>query len=97
MPSRDEELGRRIRGVFLPGRGPSGRCTVDCSQQEFRFVVLTTPASACPGAKDAARRYHTDPDTDFHALAGRITGLQRKDAKNVNFAKIRRRTELFAR
>jgi hypothetical protein len=29
-----------------------------------------------------------DPDTDFHAFAAQITGLDRKAAKNVNFAKI---------
>ena len=87
MPSRDEELGPLIRGVFLPEEGESW-CTVDCSQQEFRFVVHHAAIRNLPGAKDAVRRYHTDPDTDFHALVGEITGLQRKDAKNVNFAKI---------
>ena len=28
-----------------------------------------------PGAKEAVERYRNDPDTDFHALAGEITGL----------------------
>ena len=87
MPSRDEELGPLIRSVFLPEEGELW-CTVDCSQQEFRFVVHHAAIRNLPGAKEAVRRYRTDPDTDFHALAGEITGLQRKDAKNVNFAKI---------
>jgi DNA polymerase I-like protein with 3'-5' exonuclease and polymerase domains len=87
MPSRDEELGPLIRGVFLPEEGEAW-CTVDCSQQEFRFVVHHAAIRNLPGAKQAAERYCTDPDTDFHALASEITSLQRKDAKNVNFAKI---------
>ena len=87
MPSRDEELGPLIRSVFLPEEGELW-CTVDCSQQEFRFVVHHAAIRNLPGAKDAVERYRTDPDTDFHALASEITGLPRKDAKNVNFAKI---------
>ena len=77
MPSRDEELGPLIRRVFLPEEGELW-CTVDCSQQEFRFVVHHAALRNLPGAKDAVRRYHTDPDTDFHALASEITGLQRR-------------------
>jgi DNA polymerase I-like protein with 3'-5' exonuclease and polymerase domains len=87
MPSRDEELGPLIRRVFLPEEGELW-CTVDCSQQEFRFVAHHAAIRNLPGAKEAVRHYRTDPDTDFHALASEITGLQRKDAKNVNFAKI---------
>jgi DNA polymerase I-like protein with 3'-5' exonuclease and polymerase domains len=87
MPSRDEELGPLIRRVFLPEEGELW-CTVDCSQQEFRFVAHHAAIRNLPGAKEAVRHYHTDPDTNFHALASEITGLQRKDAKNVNFAKI---------
>ena len=87
MPSRDEELGPLIRRVFLPEEGELW-CTVDCSQQEFRFVAHHAAIRNLPGANEAVRRYRTDPDTDFHALASEITGLQRKDAKNVNFAKI---------
>jgi hypothetical protein len=41
-----------------------------------------------PGAKEAVERYRNDPDTDFHQMASEITALPRKDAKNVNFAKI---------
>ena len=40
------------------------------------------------GASQAVERYRNDPDTDFHLLAAEITGLPRKDAKAVNFAKI---------
>ena len=87
MPSRDKELGPLIRSVFLPEEGEVW-CKPDFSQQEFRFVVHHAVMRNLPGAKEAVGRYRTDPDTDFHALASEITGLQREDAKNVNFAKI---------
>ena len=87
MPSRDKELGPLIRSVFLPEDGEIW-CTVDCSQQEFRFVVHHATIRNLPGAKEAVERYYNDPDTDFHALAGEITGIPRDDAKSVNFAKI---------
>lgn len=87
MPSRDEELAPLIRSVFLPEEGETW-CTVDCSQQEFRFVVHHAAIRNLPGAKEARERYLNDPDTDFHILASELTALPRKDAKNVNFAKI---------
>jgi DNA polymerase I-like protein with 3'-5' exonuclease and polymerase domains len=87
MPARDKELGPLIRGVFLPEAGERW-CTVDCSQQEFRFVVHHAAIRNLPSAKEAVARYRNDPGTDFHALTGEITGLPRDDAKAVNFAKI---------
>jgi putative DNA primase/helicase len=87
MPSRDEELAPLIRSVFLPEQGETW-CTVDCSQQEFRFVVHHAFIRNLPGAEQAVERYRNDPDTDFHVMVSDITALLRKDAKNVNFAKI---------
>jgi DNA polymerase I-like protein with 3'-5' exonuclease and polymerase domains len=87
MPSRDEELAPLIRSVFLPEEGETW-CTVDCSQQEFRFVVHHAAIRKLPGAEKAVERYINDPDTDFHELVSELTKLLRKDAKNVNFAKI---------
>jgi Mesyanzhinovviridae DNA polymerase len=86
MPSRDEELAPLIRSVFLPEEGEMW-CTIDCSQQEFRFVVHHAFMRKLPGAKEAVERYHNDPDTDFHEMVSDLTKLLRKDAKNVNFAK----------
>ena len=87
MPSRDKELGPLIRRVFLPEEGEIW-CTADCSQQEFRFVVHHAFIRNLPGAAAARERYISDPDTDFHALAGEFTEIPRDDAKGVNFAKI---------
>jgi DNA polymerase I-like protein with 3'-5' exonuclease and polymerase domains len=87
MPKRDEELGPLIRGVFLPEEDEVW-ATPDASQQEFRLVVHYANQHRLPRAAEAVARYRDDPDTDFHAFAASITGLDRKDAKAVNFAKI---------
>ena len=87
MPSRDKELGPLIRSVFLPEEGEIW-CTLDFSQQEFRFVVHHAVMRNLPGAKEAVERYRNDPDADFHAIVAEMTGLIARRAKGVNFAKI---------
>ena len=87
MPSRDEELAPLIRGIFLPEEGDVW-LKPDCSQQEFRFVTHYAHQHKVRGAADAVKRYHDDPDADFHAFAATLTGLERTSAKAVNFAKI---------
>jgi DNA polymerase I-like protein with 3'-5' exonuclease and polymerase domains len=87
MPARDEELTPLIRGLFLPEEGEVW-AKPDASQQEFRLAVHYAAMHNVPKTDMALARYRDDPDTDFHALAGQMTGLARKDAKNVNFAKI---------
>jgi DNA polymerase I-like protein with 3'-5' exonuclease and polymerase domains len=39
------------------------------------------------GADKAVRMYREDPNTDFHNLVVKLTGLDRKRAKDTNFAK----------
>ena len=63
----------------------------DISQQEFRFIVHYAVAQGLRKAEEAAERYRTDPDTDFHQLVSDWTGLDRQSAKNTNFAKALRR------
>jgi DNA polymerase I-like protein with 3'-5' exonuclease and polymerase domains len=87
MPSRDDELALLIRGAFLPEVGEDWADS-DVSQQEFRFLVHCATAQGLRKAKEAAERYLNDPDTDFHRLVAELTGLDRKLAKAVNFAKI---------
>jgi hypothetical protein len=86
MPSRDEELTPLIRGVFLPEEGEVW-AKPDISQQEFRFIVQYAVKHGLARAGQATDRYRGDPDTDFHDLVAEMTGLARKDAKAVNFAK----------
>ena len=80
MPSRDEELAPLIRGVFLPEEGEVW-AKPDVSQQEFRFIVHYAVTHGLRKAKEAAERYRTDPDADFHQLVADLTGLDRRSAK----------------
>jgi DNA polymerase I-like protein with 3'-5' exonuclease and polymerase domains len=86
MPAHDEELAPLVRGVFLPEEGETW-AKPDISQQEFRFIVHYAALRKLRGAQQAVERYRADPDTDFHSFVAELTGLERKSAKNVNFAK----------
>jgi DNA polymerase I-like protein with 3'-5' exonuclease and polymerase domains len=87
IPSRDEEIGPLIRSVFLPEVGEFW-AKPDASQQEFRFVVHYAAQAELRGAREAVEVYRDNTDADFHDLVAAMTGLDRKMAKNVNFAKI---------
>ena len=86
MPSRDEELAPIIRGVFLPEDGERWAKT-DASQQEFRFIVHCAVTQGLQKADEAAGHYRNNPHADFHDMVAELTGLPRKVAKGVNFAK----------
>lgn len=86
MPARDPELGPMIRGLFLPEEGEVWGA-LDYSQQEYRLIVHFADLLGLHGASEAAQRYADDPSTDFHAYVAEITGLERKPAKDANFAK----------
>jgi DNA polymerase I-like protein with 3'-5' exonuclease and polymerase domains len=86
MPNRDEELAALIRAIFLPEIGELW-LAADYSQQEYRLIVHFAERFALPKATDAADRYRNDPTTDFHDLVASLTGLERKPAKDSNFAK----------
>src|SRR6516225_1690804 len=87
MSARDEEFASIIRGLFLPEEHQVW-AKPDASQQEFRIAVHYAAVHNMPKAEIAVQRYRDDPSTDFHLLTAQITGLDRKDAKAVNFAKI---------
>ena len=86
MTSRDEELAPLIRGLFLPEDGERWAKT-DASQQEFRFIVHCAVTQGLQKADEAAGHYRNNPHTDFHDMVAEWTGLPRKVAKGVNFAK----------
>src|SRR6516165_2014216 len=86
MAARDEEIAPLIRGVFLPEEGEVW-AKPDISQQEFRFIVHYAAKLKLTRAEEAAERYRADPNTDFHAFVSELTSIERKQAKNVNFAK----------
>lgn len=86
MPSRNALIAPRIRKLFLPEEG-SYWFAPDYSQQEYRLIVHFAAVCHMAGVEDAVRLYNEDPDTDFHNLVVELTGLVRRRAKDVNFAK----------
>lgn len=95
MPSRPdpvedwkltEELATEVRGLFLPEPGELWFAP-DYSQQEFRLMVHFASLLNCERADEAVAKYLADPKTDFHNLVVDLTGLPRRRAKDVNFAK----------
>jgi DNA polymerase I-like protein with 3'-5' exonuclease and polymerase domains len=75
-----------VRCVFLPEDGERW-ATADQSQQEFRILTHYAAKHNLAGALEAAERYRSDPDTDFHSLVAEMTGLDRQTAKHANFAR----------
>ncbi len=86
MPSRDEEIAPQIRALFLPEEGEVWGA-LDYSQQEFRLIVHFASVCKMAGVEKAIRMYRDDPNTDFHDMVAELTGLPRRRAKDVNFAK----------
>ena len=56
------------------------------SRNSSHRCALRRHAQRTQGPYCAIDRYRADPDTDFHAFAAQLTGLERPHAKNVNFA-----------
>jgi DNA polymerase I-like protein with 3'-5' exonuclease and polymerase domains len=75
-----------IRGCFEPEEGEFW-AAADYSQQEYRLIVHFATLLKCTRAEAAAALYREKPDTDFHKLVSEWTGLERKPAKDTNFAK----------
>ena len=86
MPSRDDEYASLIRSCFIPEEGQFW-CSIDYRQQEYRLIVYVAEQLRASGAKEAADKYRYDPSTDFHTYVAELTRLERRRAKDVNFAK----------
>lgn len=95
MPSRPdpvenweltEIIAQQIRTAFLPEEGQLWFAP-DYSQQEYRLIVHYAFLMGCAKAAEAVAMYNGDPNTDFHNLVVALTGLTRRRAKDVNFAK----------
>lgn len=88
MPGdKQPELKALIRGLFLPEPGERWGA-LDYSQQEYRLIVHYACRLGLPGAEEARARYLADARTDFHQMVADMTGLPRRNAKDVNFAKV---------
>jgi DNA polymerase-1 len=88
LPSRDEELGPLVRGIFVPDPGHKQWRKFDWSQLQYRFLAHYAVG---PGSDELRHLFNTDPRTDYHTavqqLIKRITGIElpRKPVKNINF------------
>ena len=81
QPARDE-FSARWRSIYLPEEGMEwGSC--DYSQQEPRMTTHYAVKAGCSRAQEAADRYRNDPLTDNHQMMADLTGLPRKQAKNI--------------
>lgn len=86
MPSRNPEIADKIRGVFEPENGEVWGA-LDYSQQEYRLIVHFASLCGVAGAEKPVSMYRENPKTDFHTMVAELTGLPRRKAKDVNFAK----------
>lgn len=72
------QLSERVRGCFVPYYDGGRILSVDYSQIEFRIIAHYA------GGK-LRQEYNDDPTVDFHKMVAKITGIDRKPAKNINF------------
>lgn len=88
VPSRDEELAPKVRGVFIPHAGHLQWRKYDYSQIEYRELANWAVG---PGSNELRAKFINDPKTDYHIftqeLVNLITGISwpRKPIKNINF------------
>lgn len=83
-PEKDPYFSQKCRGMFLPEQGMEW-LRFDLSQMEYRLMVHFASTLVGSGVDKALRMYREDPNTDFHEMCAKLTGLTRKQAKNINF------------
>jgi DNA polymerase I-like protein with 3'-5' exonuclease and polymerase domains len=83
-PEKDAYFSQKCRGMFLPEFGCEW-LRLDLSQMEYRLMVHFASTLVGSGVETALRMYQEDPATDFHEMCAKLTGLSRKQAKNINF------------
>lgn len=84
-PLYHDDLGVRLRGLFIPEAGRSTWVKLDMSQIEYRLIAHYARGT---GADEIRRRYNEDLSTDYHAEIMQLTGItDRRDAKSLNFGK----------
>lgn len=81
IPGKEETMGNYCREVFIPEEGMLwGK--LDWSQIEYRLIAHYASGE---GADKIREQYNDDPKTDYHKYVMDLTGLERKDAKIMNF------------
>ena len=88
IPSRDAEIAKMARSMYIPDSGHKQWRKYDYSQIEYRMLAHYAVGE---GADDLRQRYKDDPRTDYHVytqdMVKQIAGLaiERKPIKNINF------------
>jgi len=81
IPSKEETFGNLCRSIFIPEEG----CTWgknDYNQIEYRLIAHYAVGE---GAEEIRKKYRDDPNTDYHQTIMDLTGLNRPQAKVLNF------------
>ena len=70
-PDRDPETAGEWRKIYIPDDGGIWGCN-DYSQQEPRWTTHFAAVMNLPRAREAAKRYQNDPNTDNHDMMTRL-------------------------
>ena len=81
QPARDE-FAKFWRSIYVPDEGGLW-ASCDYSQQEPRLTTHYAVKAKCTRAVAAADKYRNDPKADNHQVMADLTGLPRKQAKNI--------------
>jgi len=82
IPARNQNIGPKIRGLFLPEEEQRW-ASLDFSQQEPRLAVHYAVRLKLDGAEKAAEEYRTNSKTDFHQTVADMADIPRKAAKTI--------------
>ena len=82
IPTRNKELGPKIRSLFLPEKGHTWG-VFDYSQQEPRLVVHYATLQNLYGVDEVLDAYR-EGDADFHTIVADMAEIPREQAKTIN-------------
>ena len=82
IPAHHEDIGPKIRALFLPEENCKWGC-FDYSQQEPRILVHYAIAAGVTGSEEMRIKYQ-QPDADFHQMVADMAKIKRKQAKTIN-------------
>lgn len=83
LSSRNPEVSGVVRKLFLPEEGCRW-LSADYASQEPRLMVHYAAVLKLTGVQELVDAYRSDPKTDFHGMAAQITGLPRKQTKDIS-------------
>lgn len=86
LPIRDADIGKAIRGLFLPESGQQW-CSLDYMSQEPRLLVEFAYRAKLTGAADTLKAYQDNPHLDMHQWVADLCGIGRREAKAINLGR----------